>query len=113
MFIVEMKNILILICYIIGKKVKFHRLKPFKDVLLQYANVSVFYTILTFYILSEHKNCELNRYARIAFIRFFHVHQDSKRIETVSFVVTRIPGFLLSTYFSMQPQQFLIGDKNG
>ena len=43
----------------------------FKDVLRQYANVSVFYTILTFYNLSEHKNCELNRYARIAFTLFF------------------------------------------
>ena len=112
MFIVEMKNILILICYIIGKKVKFHRLKPFKDVLLQYANVFVFYTLLTFYNSSEKENSELNRYGCIAFIRFFHVPQDSKRIETASFVVTRMPCFLLSTYFSMQPQQFLIGDKN-
>ena len=107
---VEMINILILICYIIGQK---NETLQFKDVLLQYANVSVFNTILTFYNLSEHKNCELNRYARITFIRFFHVSQDSKRIETASFAVTRIPGFLLSTYSSMQPQQFLIGDKNG
>ena len=85
---------------------------PFKDVLLQYANVSVFYTLLTFYNSSEKENSELNRYGCIAFIRFFHVPQDSKRIETASFVVTRMPCFLLSTYFSMQPQQFLIGDKN-
>ena len=81
--------------------------------MLQYANVSVFYTLLTFYNLSENENRELNRYECIAFIRVFHVSQDSKRIETASFVVTGMPCFLLSTYFGTQPQQFLIGDKNG
>ena len=101
-----------MICYIIGKYIQKKETPPFKDVLLQYANVSVFYTLLTFYNSSEKENSELNRYGCIAFVRFFHVPQDSKRIETASFVVTRMPCCLLSTYFSKQPQQSLIGDKN-